>query len=60
MKYKVVFTPQALEDISKLDRTVIERIMKKVANQINQINETNEINHTGEINFERRKSNIEH
>ena len=44
MKYKVVFTSQALEDISKLDRTVIERIMKKVANQINQINEINEIN----------------
>ena len=30
MKYKVDFTPQALEDISKLDRTVIERIMKKI------------------------------
>jgi len=30
VKYKVDFTPQALEDISKLDRTVIERIMKKV------------------------------
>jgi len=30
VKYKVVFTPQALEDISKLDRPVIERIMKIV------------------------------
>ena len=30
MKYKVDFTPQALEDISKLDRTVIERITKKI------------------------------
>jgi len=30
VKYKVDFTPQALENISKLDRTVIERITKKV------------------------------
>jgi mRNA interferase RelE/StbE len=30
VKYKVDFTPQALENISKLDRTVIERIAKKV------------------------------
>jgi mRNA interferase RelE/StbE len=30
VKYKVDFTPQALEDISKLDRTVIERITKKI------------------------------
>jgi mRNA interferase RelE/StbE len=30
MKYKVDFTPQALEDISKLDRSVIERITKKI------------------------------
>lgn len=30
MKYKVDFTPQALENITKLDRTVIERITKKV------------------------------
>ncbi len=30
MKYKVDFTPQALEDISKLDRTVITRITKKI------------------------------
>jgi len=29
VKYKVDFTPQALEDISKLDRTVIERVTKK-------------------------------
>ena len=28
MKYKVDFTPQALEDISKLDRIVIERIIE--------------------------------
>jgi len=30
VKYKVDFTPQALENITKLDRTVIERITKKV------------------------------
>jgi mRNA-degrading endonuclease RelE of RelBE toxin-antitoxin system len=30
VKYKVDFTPQALEDISKLDRTVITRITKKI------------------------------
>ena len=30
MKYKVDFTPQALEDISKLDRVVIERVTKKI------------------------------
>ena len=30
MKYKVDFTPQALEDISKLDRAVIERITEKI------------------------------
>ena len=30
MKYKVDFTPQAFEDISKLDRAVIERIAKKI------------------------------
>ena len=30
MKYKVDFTPQALEDISKLDRIVLERIKKKI------------------------------
>ena len=30
MKYKVDFAPQALEDLSKLDRTVIERITKKI------------------------------
>ncbi len=30
MKYKVDFTLQALEDISKLDRTVITRITKKI------------------------------
>jgi mRNA-degrading endonuclease RelE of RelBE toxin-antitoxin system len=30
VKYRVDFTPQALEDISKLDRTVIERMMKKI------------------------------
>jgi len=30
VKYKIDFTPQALENISKLDRTVIERITKKV------------------------------
>jgi len=30
VKYKVDFTLQALEDVSKLDRTVVERIMKKI------------------------------
>jgi mRNA interferase RelE/StbE len=30
VKYKVDFTPQALEDISKLDRSVIERVTKKI------------------------------
>ena len=30
MKYKVDFTPKALEDISKLERTVIERITQKI------------------------------
>jgi mRNA interferase RelE/StbE len=30
VRYKVDFTPQALEDISKLDRNVIERITKKI------------------------------
>jgi len=30
VKYKVDFTPQAFEDISKLDRSVIERITKKI------------------------------
>jgi mRNA interferase RelE/StbE len=30
VKYKVDFTPQALEDISKLDRSVIERITNKI------------------------------
>ena len=30
MKYKVDFTPQALEDISKIDRTVSGRITKKI------------------------------
>ena len=30
MKYKVDFTPQALEDISKLDKTVIERVARKI------------------------------
>ena len=30
MRYKVDFTPQALEDTSKLDRNVIERVMKKI------------------------------
>jgi mRNA interferase RelE/StbE len=30
VKYKVDFTPQALEDISKLDRAVVERIEKKI------------------------------
>ena len=30
MKYKVDFTPQALEDISKLDRVIIERLTKKI------------------------------
>jgi len=30
VKYKVDFTPQALEDISKLDRAVIERITEKI------------------------------
>lgn len=30
MKYKVDFTTQALENISKLNKTVIERIAKKV------------------------------
>ena len=30
MKYKVDFTPQAFEDISKLDRTAITRITKKI------------------------------
>ena len=30
MKYKVDFTPQALADISKLDRTAITRITKKI------------------------------
>jgi len=30
VKYKVDFTPQALEDISKLDRTVTGRITKKI------------------------------
>lgn len=30
MKYKVDFTPHALENISKLDRTVSERITRKV------------------------------
>jgi mRNA-degrading endonuclease RelE of RelBE toxin-antitoxin system len=30
VKYKVDFTPQALEDISKLDRTIITRITKKI------------------------------
>jgi mRNA interferase RelE/StbE len=29
VKYKVDFTPQALEDISKIDRTVTGRITKK-------------------------------
>jgi mRNA interferase RelE/StbE len=30
VKYKVDFTPQALEDISKIDRTAIGRITKKI------------------------------
>ena len=30
MKYRVDFTPQALEDISKLDRVTIERITEKI------------------------------
>jgi len=30
VKYEVDFTPQALEDISRLDRAVIERITKKI------------------------------
>jgi len=30
VKYKVDFTPQALEDLSKLDKAVIERITKKI------------------------------
>ena len=30
MKYKVDFVPQALEDLSKLDKAVIERITKKI------------------------------
>lgn len=30
MKYRVDFTPQALEDISKLDRVIIERLTKKI------------------------------
>jgi mRNA interferase RelE/StbE len=30
VKFKVDFTPQALEDISKLDRTVIERVTKRI------------------------------
>ena len=30
MKYKVDFTPQAFEDISKLDRAVIDRITNKI------------------------------
>lgn len=30
MKYKVDFTPQAFQDISRLDRVVSERVVKKV------------------------------
>jgi len=30
LKYKVDFTPQAFEDISKLDRAVIDRVTKKI------------------------------
>ena len=30
MKYKVDFTPQAFQDLSKLDRVVSERVIKKV------------------------------
>ena len=30
MSYKVVFTPQAIENISKLDKTVAERIIRKI------------------------------
>jgi mRNA-degrading endonuclease RelE of RelBE toxin-antitoxin system len=30
VKYKVDFTPQALEDISKLDKAVIERVTRKI------------------------------
>lgn len=30
MKYKVDFTPQAFQDISRLDRVVSERVAKKV------------------------------
>jgi mRNA-degrading endonuclease RelE of RelBE toxin-antitoxin system len=30
VKYKVDFTPEALEDIAKLGRAVIERITRKI------------------------------
>lgn len=30
MSYKVDFTPQALEDILKLDRVIAERVIKKI------------------------------
>jgi mRNA interferase RelE/StbE len=30
VKYKVDFAPQALEDLSKLDKAVIDRITKKI------------------------------
>ena len=30
MKYRVDFTPQALEDVSKLDRIISERVIKRL------------------------------